>query len=151
MTITLKDGERDLVLDILDAFIASLHDPAAREMYAAVREEVARGEVKGPAVDALARVLEIALQTGHVRRQHDAHAEKALVRVFHRTPQGEALVAMTQKVNQALQALVGRSLQAISLTPGVPGEYRLTLSADGAQLVVRFGPQGVQVDSMAVG
>lgn len=151
MGITLKDNERQLVLDVLDTFITSLRDPAAREMYLGVREAVAGGEVEGPAVDALARVLEIALQTGHVRRLYDAHAEKALVRVFHRTPQGEALVTMTREVDQALQALVGRSLQAISLTPGVPGEYRLTLSAEGAQLVVRFGPQGVRVDSMTVG
>ncbi len=151
MSMVLKDGEQQLVLEVLDTFIGSLRDPVAQEAYATVRDDVARGEVTGAALEALARVLAIALQTGHVRRRYDAHAEKALVRVFHRTPQGAALVAMTQQVNDALQALVGRPLQGISVTPGVPGEYRLTLMTEGAQVVVRFGPQGVEVDTVTVG
>lgn len=151
MALALKGEERELVLQVLDAFIASIHEPSTREAYLAVRAQAEQGEVDGPAVEALARALEVALQTGHVRRQFDAHVEKALVRVFHRTPRGEALLRTTEALNNALQVLIGRPLEAISVTPGVPGEYRLTLSADGTQLVVRFGPYGVQVDSMTVG
>ena len=151
MSLRLNEQEQMLVLAVLDAFIQSLHDPTARAAYEEVRSAVATGTVDESQVDALARVLEIALQTGHVRRQFDAHAEKALIRVFHRTPRGASLVAMTRQVNEALQALVGRSLDGLSLTPGVPGEYRLTLNADGTQVVVRIGPHGVHVDSMTVG
>lgn len=148
----LKIGEmeREILEEEVATFVESLRDPAARERYVPLEEAVRAGQVDEALLEPLERVLEIALQTGRVRRIHGPQAELALLQLFRRTGRGAAIRQAAETVNQALKVLEGHVIRQVSITPRTPGSYRLVIDTDRARLAVEMGAEGVRVENVAV-
>lgn len=146
----IEEGEREVLLDELRALSVSLHDGAARARYTELALAVEGGEV-GPELFAeLERVLELTLETGRARRMHGADGEQALLRLFGRTPRGEAVKKTTQEANRALEAVRGQPVRSLSFAPQGPGTFRLEIATDLCRLTFEIGRRGVTLDSVGV-
>ena len=99
---------------------------------------------------ALERLLELGLQAGRIRALYGPGGEQAALRLYRRLPRGAELGASARAVGEALGALEGRPLEAISLDAVGPGAYSSSLAADGAEAVVRLDRQGAR-SSVSVG
>ena len=80
-----------------------------------------------------------------------AHGEMAAQRVYSRTPKGKAVRAATDAVTEALQALVGQTIEEISVAPHGPGSYSISLGTDQGRLLLRLDRQGARLQSVEVG
>ena len=151
MTLTLDQSDQELLLEELEVFTRSLQSPEAQARYTALRQAVEVGRIEGDALAPLEQVLEIALQTGRVRRIHGPQAEQALLRLFHQTGRGTAIRETTQRANQALKTLRGHVVDKVTFTPYTPGVYRLTIDTDHCRLTLKIDGDGVWVENVAVG
>ncbi len=59
--------------------------------------------------------------------------------------------ASTEAVNEALKALVGQTLEEVTLSPNGPGSYSLTLGTDQGKLLIRLDRGEARVQSVEVG
>src|SRR5262249_26114510 len=82
----LKPEQQAVLLDELEALLASVTDRAARALFIDLAAAVADGGVGEAEAPALEKLLEMGLQTGRVRKVHGPEAEQALLRLFHQTP-----------------------------------------------------------------
>jgi hypothetical protein len=151
MAITLGPEEQELLREELAAFGALLPDAAARARYDAAAAAVEAGELPDEALEPIGNLLEVGLQTGRIRKLHRAAGEQALLRLFGKTPAGQALAAATAEVNNALQQLDGQTIESVRVHTRVPGTHLLMISTDACEVTLRFAPDGVAVESIAVG
>ncbi|MGH2355453.1 MAG: hypothetical protein ACRDI2_00210 [Chloroflexota bacterium] len=151
MPVTLKPEEQELLREELLAFAASLPEGEAPARYAEVAAAVEAGELPDETLGPIGSLLEVGLQTGHGRRLHRAAGEQALLRLFGKTPAGQALAEATADVNKALQQLEGQTIETARVLTRVPGTHLLMLSTDACEITLRFSPDGVGVESIAVG
>jgi hypothetical protein len=142
--------EREVLLDELRALAGALRDPAALARYADLAQAAEAGEVAPDLVGDLERVLELTLETGRVRHMQGADGEQALLRLFGRTPRGEAVRRITGEANQALAALTGQTLRALAFSPHGPGTFRLEIATDLCRLTLEINRRGVTVDSVGI-
>src|SRR5919197_1637115 len=105
MPVTLKPEEQELLREELAAFAGLLTEADARARYAEVAAAVEAGELPDEALGPIGSLLEVGLQTGRIRKLHRAAGEQALLRLFGKTPAGQALAASTAEVNNALKQL----------------------------------------------
>jgi hypothetical protein len=144
--------QRSAVGEELTALARSLHDPAARQRYAGLADQVAAGELADAGTIAqLQGVIEMALETGRVRRMQGPESEQALLRLYRRLPRGAAAQETTKRANQALEALAGQVVHSVSFTPQGPGVYRLEIATGEFRLQLEINRLGVSVDSLQVG
>jgi hypothetical protein len=148
--IALDELQRDVLLPQIQAFIEAAADPAAREVYGALKSAVERGEVPANLQARLGAIVEIALGSGRVRKLFGPAAELALGALFQKTPRGREIAQSIRDVNGALARLAGQPIEEVAASLKSPGSYALTLKTSGYQIVVRFEPSGIRVESIEV-
>ncbi len=147
----LSATEQELLGPEVRAF-ASVHpEQSGKRRYEALAEAIESGSVPDEHLDELARVLEIGLQSGRVRRVYGADGEVALGRIYQRTPRGSEASAAAAAVTRALEALKGQVIDEVKVTALGPGAYSILLDTRQCQITVRLDRSGVRVDSVALG
>jgi hypothetical protein len=130
------------------AVLSMLQDEDRRARLADVVAAVGEGRVEGDDAKALGELLELGLQTGRLRAVYGPGGEQAALGLFRRLPQGRELSESTRDLNSALEALAGRELDKVSVTVVGPGEYGVTISADGFEVGLRLGRNGARVTTV---
>ena len=130
------------------AVMAMLDDEHRRARLADVVAAVDDGQVEGDDAAALGELLELGLQTGRLRAVYGPEGEQAALGLFRRLPQGKEISQSTNELNEALQALSGRALEKLSVHAVGPGEYGVSISAEGFELVIRLGRSGARISTV---
>jgi hypothetical protein len=130
------------------AVLAMVSDEQRRARLADIVAAVEDGEVAGDDAAALGELLELALQTGRVRAVYGPEGEQAALGLFRRLPQGRQLSQSTTELNAALEALAGRTLERVSVHAVGPGEYGVSISAEGFELAIRLGRNGGRISTL---
>jgi hypothetical protein len=147
----LADDEREVLLEEVAQAFEHVRSPEAKVRYGELLTAVDQGEVAEELLEPLETLLEVALESGRIRKLHKAHGELAALRVWSRTPKGRALRETTTAVNEALTSIAGAELHEATLSPSGPGSYSLTLATDRGQVQIRISRQGAKVQSVEVG
>ena len=145
------EQDRELLLEEVDGFTASLPDEDSRISYLALRRDIEMGQVAPENVPSLENVLELTLQSGRVRHRQSAVAEKRFLRLFNGTPRGAAVKRAVAETNEALAALKGQVLDTVSFAPGTPGTYRLLIDTEGCRVNLEITRDGVTVKDVEIG
>ena len=140
----------EVLLAEIEGVLATVREPGARAPYEDLAGAVAAGTVEESLLGPLEALVEMSLQTGRARRLHGADSERALLRLFHRTPRGAAARRATEAVNEALRALAGQPLEEALFTVQGPGVYLLGLRTDRFRLALAIDRHGVSVESLEV-
>ena len=111
------------------------------DLVAAIDEGVLGEDETGP----MAELLELGLQTGRIRSIYGPEGEQAALGLYRKLPPGRELTQSTRDLNAALVALEGRPLERVSVTAVGPGEYGVTISTDGYEVVLRLGKAGARL------
>lgn len=148
--ITLTEGQRELVMEEAARFAAQLQNPAARAAYERLSREAQAGQVPPDLVEALGSMLRIGLGSGRIRSLHGAHAEMDATSLYQKTPQGKALAAQFDAVNEMFKALEGQEIRKLTLSARGPGMYTLTVETPEAKVVTSLTEAGVDVRSVEV-
>jgi hypothetical protein len=130
------------------AVLSMLQDEDRRARLADVVAAVGEGRVEGDDAKALGELLELGLQTGRLRAVYGPGGEQAALGLFRRLPQGRELSESTRDLNAALEALAGRELDKVSVTAVGPGEYGVSIAADGFEIGLRLGRNGARVTTV---
>ena len=147
----LAEDERELLMAEVAQALDQVRSPQLKVAYGELLTAVDQSEVPDDLMEPLQTLVEVGLESGRIRRIHTAHGEMAARRVYSRTPRGRAVRASTEAVNEALKALVGQTLQELSLSPNGPGSYSLTLGTDQGKLLIRLDRAEARVQSVEVG
>ncbi|MHB8380730.1 MAG: hypothetical protein ACYDC3_00110 [Candidatus Binataceae bacterium] len=140
--------QRDVLLPQIQAFIDATADPAAREVYLTLKAAVEAGEIAPVELQArLGAIVEVALQSGRIRRLFGPGAELSLNALFQKTPRGREIATSLRELNRALAKLKGDAVEELTAALRAPGAYALTLKTSGCQLTIRFEPSGVRLES----
>ena len=142
---------RDILAPQLDVFIAAAPDSAARGPYEALRAALDTLEVPPELAARLGAIAELAITSGRVRDAYGPGAELALWSLFQKTPRGREIAASVAALNAALRPLEGQTIASLNVIARAPGAYALTIKTDQCQLVIRFEPAGVRIESLEVG
>jgi hypothetical protein len=148
--VTVDEAQREILLEELATLVVSIRNADARAPYEELAAAVDAGDVEESLLGRLEAFLEMALQTGRVRKVHGAEAEQALLRLFQKTPRGAAARRSTEAVNQALASLQGQILEGALFTVQGPGVYRLGIKTDHCSLTLEIDRHGVTVESLEV-
>ena len=108
-------------------------------------------EVPGELLERLGAIAEVLLTSGRVRNAYGPGAELALWALYQKTPRGRGVGNSVAAMNATLKRLEGQALEFISAAARGPGAYALTLKTAECQLVLRFEPAGVRIESVEVG
>jgi hypothetical protein len=146
----LGEGERELARDEVSAVLALTADVDRREGLERLLAEIDGRSVAGDGTEALDRIVSLGLQSGRIRALYGPGGEQAALRLYRKLPGGAALQASAADVSEALGALRGKSVEAISITPAGPGRFTLSISAGGLELSLRLDDQGVRLSSVGV-
>jgi hypothetical protein len=130
------------------AVLSMLSDEQRRARLADVVAAVDDGSVEGEDAAALGELLELGLQTGRLRAVYGPEGEQAALGLFRRLPQGKELSQSTSELNEALDVLSGRTLEKLSVHVVGPGEYGVSISAEGFELAIRLGRSGARISTM---
>jgi hypothetical protein len=148
--VRLSEEAREVALAEAQAVLAMVHDETRRDRLAALVADVDEGEVDGESADALEELLELGLATGRLRALYGPGGEQAALLAFRKLPRGAELAAGAREVTEALQALEGKRIDAVSLSNVGPGAYVLSLGADGLDLSIRVDRQGARIHSVGI-
>jgi hypothetical protein len=130
------------------AVLAMVSDEQRRARLADVMAAVDDGQVAGDDAAALGELLGLGLQTGRVRAVYGPEGEQAALGLYRRLPQGKELSQSTTELNAALEALAGRTLERLSVHAVGPGEYGVSISAEGFELAIRLGRSGARISTL---
>jgi hypothetical protein len=130
------------------AVLAMVQDEGRRAKLADVVAAVDEGIVEGADADALAELLELGLQTGRVRALYGPGGEQAALGLFRRLPLGKEIAETTRRLNEALSALEGRTIEKVTVSAVGPGEYGVTVSTENFEIALRLGKAGARVASI---
>lgn len=147
----LADDEREVVVAELDEVLGRAREPESRRQLSGLREEAERGQIPADQIGYLERLIEVGLESGRIRSAHTAHGEMAALRLYRRTPRGQAIQKSLEAVSQALSALAGQTLEELSLSFAGPGKFSLTVSTDQGRVLVQLDRGGAELRSLEVG
>jgi hypothetical protein len=142
--------QRDLLIPQIQAFLDATSDAQARESYSALKAAVESMAVSSEHQARLGTIVEVALQSGRIRRLFGPGAELSLNALFQKTPRGREIARSLQELNSALSNLKGDTVEEVSAAMRGPGSWALTVKSSGCQLVIRFERDGVRVESLEV-
>ena len=142
--------QRDLLIPQIQAFLDATSDAAARESYGALKAAVESMAVSSEHQARLGTIVEVALQSGRIRRLFGPGAELSLNALFQKTPRGREIARSLQELNTALSNLKGDTVEEVSAAARGPGSWALTVKTNGCQLVIGFERNGVRVESLEV-
>jgi hypothetical protein len=142
---------RDILAPQLDVFIAAAQDATARAPYEALRAALDTLEVPPELTARLGAIAELAITSGRVRAAHGPGAELALWALYQKTPRGREIAESVAALNAAMKPLIGQAIEGVTAISRAPGAYALTIKTDQCQVVIRFEPAGVRIESLEVG
>jgi hypothetical protein len=148
--ITLDSLQRDVLMPQIQAFLDATADAEARAVYQALKDAVEAMSIPPELQMRLGAIVEVALNSGRVRKLFGPGAELALQALFVKTPRGREVAASIAELNQALGELAGQTVEHVTTTHRGPGAYSLTIKTDKCQIVIRFEQPGVRVESLEV-
>jgi hypothetical protein len=148
MGVELKGEAREVALAEAQSVLAMARDDEMRvrlvELVAAAEE----GTVEGDAAELLESVLELGLQAGRIRAYYGPGGEQAALATLRKLPRGRERAESAREVSRALQTLVGKSLDGVSIAAVAPGVFTVSLNADGFETSVRLDATGVRLASV---
>ena len=147
----LTEEERELLLTEVAQALDNVRAPELKVTYGELLSAVDQGEVPDELLAPLESVLELGLESGRIRKVHLAHGEMTAQRIFARTPRGRAMQGASAEVNEALRALVGHTIEEVSISQPGPGRFSLLLGTEHGRLVLRLNRSGVRLQSLEVG
>jgi hypothetical protein len=142
--------QRDLLIPQIQAFIDATTDVAARDSYGALKSAVEAMEIPSEHQARLGTIVEVALQSGRIRRLFGPGAELSLNALFQKTPRGREIAQSLRDLNNALARLKGDTVEEMTAALRGPGAWALTVKTSGCQIVIRFEREGVRVESLEV-
>jgi hypothetical protein len=142
--------QRDLLIPQIQAFLDATSDADARASYTALKAAVESMAVSTEHQARLGTIVEVALQSGRIRRLFGPGAELSLNALFQKTPRGREIARSLQELNATLSSLKGDTVEEVSAVARGPGSWALTVKTSGCQLVIRFERDGVRVESLEV-
>ena len=128
------------------AEVQAVHAHAGEGKYAELVGQVDAGEVDD--VDTLESVLELGLQSGRIRALYGPGGEQAATATLRRLPRGRERSESAAGVSAALQTLVGRTLDGVSLAAVGPGAFTLSIEAGGLETAIRLDRNGARLASV---
>jgi hypothetical protein len=143
--------QRDLLIPQIQAFLDATSDADARASYTALKAAVESMAVSTEHQARLGTIVEVALQSGRIRRLFGPGAELSLNALFQKTPRGREIARSLQELNATLSSLKGDTVEEVSAVARGPGSWALTVKTGKCQLVIRFERDGVRVESLEVG
>jgi hypothetical protein len=147
-TVRVRGDAAEIARAEAQAVLAMLSDERRRARLADVVAAVDDGIVEGNDAAALGELLELGLQTGRLRAVYGPEGEQAALALFRRLPQGRELSQSTKDLTDALDSLAGRTLDSVSVHSVGPGEYGVSISAEGFELVLRLGRSGARISTI---
>ncbi|MGA2409028.1 MAG: hypothetical protein ABSG46_01385 [Candidatus Binataceae bacterium] len=151
IVIKLDRLQRDVLALQLDAFLEAAPDSASRASYLALRDAIDTLEVPDEMAARLGAITEVAITSGRVRAAHGPGAELALWALYQKTPRGRESAASIEALNRALSQLQGQTIEHLNAVARGPGAYSLTIKTAECQLIIRFEPAGIRVESVEFG
>jgi hypothetical protein len=148
--IALAGEARDVALAEAQHLLAHVQDERRRERIAELIADVDEGAVSGDSAQSLEELLELGLVSGRIRAVYGPEGEQAALKTFRKLPLGKELSDGAKEISGALQSLVGRELEKLSVTSVGPGGYVVTIGADGLELSVRFDRQGARLHTVSL-
>lgn len=148
--VKLAGEARDVALAEAQQLLAHVQDERRRERLAELIADVDEGEVSGDTADALGELLELGLVSGRIRSVYGPGGEQAALKVFRKLPEGKELADGAKEITGALQTLVGRELEKVSVTSAGPGAYVVSIAGGGLELSVRLDRQGARLNTVAI-
>ena len=142
--------QRDLLIPQIQAFIDATSDVAARDSYGALKSAVEAMEIPPEHQARLGTIVEVALQSGRIRRLFGPGAELSLNALFQKTPRGREIAQSLRDLNSALARLKDDTVEEMTAALRGPGAWALTVKTSGCQIVIRFEREGVRVESLEV-
>jgi hypothetical protein len=149
MTTELKGEAREVALAEAQSVLAMARDDEMRARLGELVAAAEEGAVDADAAELLESVLELGLQAGRIRAYYGPGGEQAALSTLRRLPRGRERAESARDVSKALQTLVGKSLEGVSIAAVAPGVFTLSLSADGFETSVRLDASGVRLASVA--
>ena len=148
--IALDDDEQELVLLEVEQLLPALRGERL-ERYEALADAAEEGVIPPELQPQLESLLSMALQTARIRTLYTAEGERILTRLYERTPAGRELADHLASVNAALRSVAGARLETAKVRMRTLGHFTVMLDTDAAQITLAVRPEGVTVDSVAVG
>jgi len=142
---------RDILAPQLDVFIAAAPDATARAPYEALRAALDTLEIPSELAARLGAIAELAITSGRVREAYGQGAELALWALYQETPRGREIAESVAALNAEMKPLAGQAIEGVTAISRAPGAYALTIKTDQCQMVIRFEPAGVRIESLEVG
>jgi hypothetical protein len=142
--------QRDLLIPQIQAFLDATSDADARASYTALKAAVESMAVSTEHQARLGTIVEVALQSGRIRRLFGPGAELSLNALFQQTPRGREIARSLQELNATLSNLKGDTVEEVSAVARGPGSWALTVKTSECQLVIRFERDGVRIESLEV-
>jgi hypothetical protein len=130
------------------AVMAMLEDGERRGRLADLVAAVAEGRVREADAEALGELLDLGLRTGRLRALYGPGGEQAARALYRRLPIGRGLAEATRALNAALEGLEGREVERVQVHSLGPGEYGLSIVADGFEIGLHLGPSGPRVTTI---
>ena len=127
------------------AVLAMVQDEGRRHRIADLLAALAEGEVGEDDAGPLEELLELGLQTGRIRSLYGPEGEQAALGLYRRLPAGRELTRSARDLNDALEALEGRTIDRVSVNAVGPGEYGVTISTPDFEVVLRLGKAGARI------
>ncbi len=150
-SIKLERLHRDILAPQIEAFLRAASDAAGRAPYLMLAEAIEKLEVPAELAARLGAISEVLLTSGRVRNSYGPGAEIALWSLFQRTPRGREISSSIAAMNAALKRIEGQPLEQLNAAARGPGAYALTLKTAECQVVLRFEPGGVRLESVDLG
>ncbi|HEY3922404.1 MAG TPA: hypothetical protein VGL76_09850 [Gaiellaceae bacterium] len=148
MSTKVRGEAQDVARAEAQAVLAMVVDEGRRAKLADVVAAIDEGEVDGTDADALAELLELGLSSGRVRSVYGPEGEQAALGLFRRLPLGKELSESARELNEALEALEGRTIEKVAVSVVGPGEYGVTVSTEDFEIALRLGKAGARVASI---
>ena len=117
--VKLSGEAREVALAEAQHVLAHVQDERRRARLAELIADVDEGEVSGDSAQALEELLELGLVSGRLRAVYGPEGEQAAIKTFRKLPLGKELTEGAREITGALQSLVGRELEKVSLPEGL--------------------------------
>jgi hypothetical protein len=148
-TLHLEALQKEVLQSEVEAIVQRVSsNPEAHSRYAALFDEIERGEITDGCSDTLEGILAVLLESGRARHLYGPPAEHTLTALFQRTPRGAALVQQGQVVTRSLSGLESQRLTNLSVRSSGPGAWAFTLQTDRCELTIQIDRRGIQVKSL---
>jgi hypothetical protein len=139
---------REVALAEAQAVRTHAREESMRDRLGELIASVGGGAVEGESAELLESVLELGLQTGRIRAYYGPGGEQAALSTLRRLPKGRVRSDSARDVSEALQTLVGATLDSVGIAAVAPGAFTLSLEAGGVSTSIRLDSTGARLVSL---